>query len=114
MVSDASSQLKLQTDSSSLFTEKSPNMECSASQCCCPHTNSHFLVRCGCPNDKPSSHPMHTMDDAFHREWCTVCLRFCHQPPQCRYVCLPGHKRVLHGPLLYVAAIFQYLTREYL
>ncbi|ESK96706.1 hypothetical protein Moror_6723 [Moniliophthora roreri MCA 2997] len=51
----------------------------------CDHPESRFLVRCGCPNDKPPSHPMHSMDDAFHREWCSKCLIFCYQPPHCRF-----------------------------
>ncbi|THU93397.1 hypothetical protein K435DRAFT_861553 [Dendrothele bispora CBS 962.96] len=116
MVLNSSSDLSPETKSSTvLFTEKtargmsmSMSTECHATQCCCNHTDSHFLVRCGCPNDKPSSHPMHDMDDAFHREWCTKCLRFCYQPPNCRYVCV--RRPVLRGPLLYIAAVFGYLA----
>lgn len=52
---------------------------------CCPHKNSHYFIRCGCPNDKPPSHPVHIMDDAFHREWCSTCLLFCVQPATCHH-----------------------------
>ncbi|KAG7087693.1 hypothetical protein E1B28_013640 [Marasmius oreades] len=62
----------------------------------CNHPESRFLVRCGCPNDKPPSHPMHSLDDAFHREWCSKCLLFCYQPPTCPYI-LRTERRALTG-----------------
>ncbi|TFK72373.1 hypothetical protein BDN72DRAFT_334956 [Pluteus cervinus] len=53
--------------------------------CDCPHgERNHFLSRCGCPNTRPSNHPMSRMDDAFHRMWCTDCLGYCSQDPACQ------------------------------
>jgi hypothetical protein len=116
MFSDSTSNSTLRSHSSPFFSDEksgTSKMECkAAAPCCCPHTNSHFLVRCGCPNDKPPSHPMHVMDDAFHREWCTICLRFCYQPPDCTYVRRTSH-RTLRNPLAYIGAVFDFLTREW-
>ncbi|KAJ3722449.1 hypothetical protein C8R42DRAFT_666909 [Lentinula raphanica] len=58
----------------------------------CDHYDSHYLVRCGCPNDRPPSHPMYFLDDAFHREWCAKCLMFCYQPPHCKYTSRHKHR----------------------
>lgn len=52
--------------------------------CDCPHEeDSHYLIRCGCPNDRTPDHPMYQMEDGFHRIWCSDCLRYCSQPPAC-------------------------------
>ncbi|KAJ4497745.1 hypothetical protein C8R41DRAFT_185411 [Lentinula lateritia] len=64
----------------------------------CDHYDSHYLVRCGCPNDRPPYHPMYSLDDAYHRKWCAKCMAFCYQPPHCKYTTQP--KRRLIHPLL--------------
>lgn len=52
--------------------------------CTCLHAeHSHYLIRCGCANDRGPKHPMHQMDDAFHRVWCSECLIYCYHPPSC-------------------------------
>jgi hypothetical protein len=64
----------------------SPTMTAAVDHCVCPHTeDSHYLIRCGCPNPNNHSpkHPMSQMDDAFHRVWCSDCLLYCDQPLSC-------------------------------
>jgi hypothetical protein len=52
--------------------------------CNCQHNaNDHYLVRCGCLNDRPSSHPMHINDDAFHHTWCHICRIYCYKDAVC-------------------------------
>ncbi|KAJ4479390.1 hypothetical protein J3R30DRAFT_3477906 [Lentinula aciculospora] len=75
----------------------------------CDHYDSHYLVRCGCPNDRPPYHPMYSLDDAFHREWCAKCLIFCYQPPHCKYS--PQPKRRLIHPML-LATLLKLLARK--
>ncbi|KAJ7595064.1 hypothetical protein C8J56DRAFT_456022 [Mycena floridula] len=60
-----------------------PGPECQKLRKPCNHVTAHYFIRCGCPNDKPVSHPMHEMDDAFHREFCIECAAFCFQNPVC-------------------------------
>lgn len=52
--------------------------------CNCQHnTDDHSLIRCGCLNDRPSSHPMHINDDAFHHTWCNICRIYCYKDAMC-------------------------------
>ncbi|KAF9526020.1 hypothetical protein CPB83DRAFT_858521 [Crepidotus variabilis] len=56
----------------------------SPTSCTCKHeSNVHYLIRCGCPNDRPASHPMHINDDAFHRVWCDGCHKYCYKDARC-------------------------------
>ncbi|KAJ3736570.1 hypothetical protein DFJ43DRAFT_632682 [Lentinula guzmanii] len=74
----------------------------------CDHYDWHYLVRCGCPNDRPPSHPMYFLDDAFHREWCAKCLMYCYQPPHCKHT--SHEKRRFIQPLL-LATLFKLIAR---
>ena len=50
-----------------------------ATTCTCNHhRREHSLQPCGCPNDRPEAHPMHICNDAYHKVWCTVCIKWCH------------------------------------
>ncbi|KAF8966906.1 hypothetical protein BDZ97DRAFT_586591 [Flammula alnicola] len=50
-----------------------------ASSCTCHHGGrDHSFVRCGCPNDRPATHPMHINNDAFHHVWCNICVKYCY------------------------------------
>lgn len=61
-----------------------PTMTAAVDHCVCPHTeDSHYLIRCGCPNNHSLKHPMYQMDDAFHRVWCSDCLLYCDRPLSC-------------------------------
>ncbi|KIK67906.1 hypothetical protein GYMLUDRAFT_36709 [Collybiopsis luxurians FD-317 M1] len=97
----------INTNGSSCYSCPDDNMGDKSSHKC-DHFDSHFLVRCGCPNDKPPSHPMHSMDDAFHREWCAKCLIFCYQPPHCKYV-YRSKRRTIHPALF--ATILEFIAR---
>ncbi|KJA17183.1 hypothetical protein HYPSUDRAFT_46720 [Hypholoma sublateritium FD-334 SS-4] len=49
-----------------------------ATTCTCNHhRREHSLQPCGCPNDRPEAHPMHICNDAHHKVWCTVCVKWC-------------------------------------
>jgi hypothetical protein len=53
------------------------------SNCSCEHGGSeHSLHPCSCPNDRPSTHPMHHYKDAFHHVWCYVCKKYCEKCSQ--------------------------------
>jgi hypothetical protein len=75
--------------------------------CNCRHSGTdHVRIRCGCVNDRPSSHPMHLSDDAFHRIWCNGCLKYCYKDAACpsslpgtQIVRLSEHSRQLRGTL---------------
>ncbi|KAF9034446.1 hypothetical protein BDZ89DRAFT_1062520 [Hymenopellis radicata] len=76
---------------------------------CCTHESSHYLIRCGCPNDRPPTHPMHIMDDAFHRQWCATCLLFCVQPPTCSMRYDP-HAHANQNLLSYLSSALSYVA----
>lgn len=77
-------------------TSTAPNTA-DPTSCSCKHSEDmHYLIRCGCPNDRPTSHPMHVNDDAFHRAWCGGCNKYCYKDPDCPQV-LPTIRMVRSG-----------------
>ena len=65
--------------SDSVATSRTRNTTCN----CQHNADDHYLVRCGCLNDRPSSHPMHINDDAFHHTWCHICRIYCYKDAMC-------------------------------
>ncbi|KAH6904494.1 hypothetical protein BKA70DRAFT_536781 [Coprinopsis sp. MPI-PUGE-AT-0042] len=65
-------------------------------QCCAHGQLHHSLARCGCPYEG-EAHAKHPIDDAHHRVWCTVCLKYCEKDPKCPAVlpklCLVQHRK---------------------
>jgi hypothetical protein len=53
---------------------------------CCEHSlEQHFAMPCGCPSQRGAAtitfvHPetKESLDDAFHKLWCSSCLKYCH------------------------------------
>jgi hypothetical protein len=63
--------------------------------CSCNHDIScHSYTRCGCPNDRPSTDPMHKCDDAYHRVWCGQCENYCYKVGKCDAKGLHGQEIV--------------------
>ena len=50
----------------------------------CGHkAQKHCTIRCGCPNLRGPDSSMYLADDAFHRHWCSDCLKYCSQDDGC-------------------------------
>ena len=53
----------------------------------CGHkAQKHCTIRCGCPNLRGPDSSMYLADDAFHRHWCSDCLKYCSQDDACTSV----------------------------